>query len=363
MRRHAVSLALAGAALSTVTAAAAFAGARPNPLGDPVPESARVLSVTDPDPAGGAPWGVRTFQTTEDGFCDQLGRVVDGRLGTIDDTGAFSEAPLRANGCSGGSAPGAAPIAWGLSLQTTNVGPGGCTPFRDSRSRNTPPVCTPNQARTVYYGHQGPALKRVTFANADGSGRRDIALTPEGDYVAAVPGTIDDDTQPRVRLYFDGGCGPDREKLLDDWYGARVVGCQVVVPLDEPRPRAESAASRRARKHPERPSPVRAVPRRGHVHRRFRVRYKVPITVGSGDAYAYRLSGPHGGRGCTGADARNGGGRNQSYATMVRGKWDEFLLSPGRRASWCRGVYRVTVSFASRGRTFKPFGAATFTVR
>ena len=57
------------------------------------------------------------------------------------------------------------------------------------------------------------------------------------------------------------------------------------------------------------------------------------------------------------------GERYQNYATMVRGKWDEFLLSPGRKASWCPGVYRVTVSFASDRRTYRPFGAATFVVR
>jgi hypothetical protein len=361
--RRAVSLPLAGVVLTVLAVATAFAGGSPNPLGDPVPESARVLTVTDPDPAGGPPWGVRTFQTTTGANCDQLGRVVDGRLGTIDDKGSFSEAPLRANGCGGAPPPGRPPSGYGMSVQTTNVAAEGCRLFPDPGSRDKRPRCAPNQVRSVFYGHHGSALKRVTFANADGSGRRDVALTPEGDYVAAVPGTFNDATQPRVRLYFDGGCGPDRKKLLDSWYGARVAGCQVVVPLDEPRPAVESAASRRARKHPSRPSPVRVAPRSGHVHRRFRLRYLVPVTVRPADGYTYTLSGPPGGRGCVGGSTRSGGGVFQNYADMVRGKWDEFLLSPGRKASWCRGVYRVTVSFASGRRTYPPFGRATFVVR
>jgi hypothetical protein len=106
---------------------------------------------------------------------------------------------------------------------------------------------------------------------------------------------------------------------------------------------------------------VRVTPQRGHIHRRFRLRYKVPITVGPGDGYSYTLSGPAG-RNCTGGGSR-GGGTFQNYADMVRGKWDEFLLSPGRKADWCRGVYRVTVSFASGRHVYKPFGTATFTVR
>ena len=290
-------------ALLAVGAPAALAGGPSNPIGEPVPESARVLPVTDPDPDGGAPWGVRTFRTTTGATCDQLGRVVDGRLGTVDDKGAFTEAPLRAGGCSGASPAGRGPRGYGIGLQITNVAAEGCSPFRDPSGRDQRPVCTRNQMRTVYYGHFGSGLKRVSFADADRGNARDIALTPEGDYVAAVRGPVNDLTQPRVRLYFDGGCGPDRDEILGSWYGARVAGCQVVVPLDEPRPRPESAASRRARRDPARPSPVRMTPRRGHVHRRFRLRYKVPITVGPGDGYSYRLMGPTGRRGCTGGDS------------------------------------------------------------
>ena len=349
------------ALMAASTGAVALAG--PSGPGAPVPESAQLRPVSDPDPDGGAPWGVRTFRTSTGAVCDQLGRVVDGKLGTVDQNGAFTEAPLRANGCSGPPPPNRPARSYGHSSMTTNVGTEGCEAFADPQPGR--PRCTAHQVRTVFYGHLGPQLKRVLIANADWSDRRDLQVSPDGEYVAAVRGIFNDVNQPRMRLYFDGGCGPERDELLESWPQARLVNCQVVVALDEPRPRAESAASKRARRNPSRPSPVRVTPRSGHVNRRFRLRYKVPITVGTADGYTYsvrRISGPPSPDECL-VGFKPGPERFQNYRDMVRGKWAEFLLSPGRDLAWCKGTYRASVSFVSRERTYRPFGSATFTVR
>ena len=357
--RRVAPLAICGFLAGVATASA---GGRPPPPDlQPVPDSVRVLPIADPDPDGGAPWGLRIYSTRDGGSCDQVGRVLDGKLGTVDDQGRFEEAPVRPNGCGGAGPPGTPPRSYGWSTATTNVGAGGCAEFPSRRDHR--PRCTDRQLRTVQYGHFGPALKRVLVANADWSGRRDVQVSDQGDYVAVFRGVYSDATQPRIRLYFDGGCGPDRERLIEEWYRATVRDCQVVVPLDEPRPVRESAASKRARRNPSKPMRVTVTPHAGHIHRRFTVRYKVPITVGPSDGYTYDLTGPTG-RGCVGGKARSPNGSwFKNYRDMVRGRTDEFLLSPGRKADWCRGTYRVSVRFVSRGKRYAPFGSASFVVR
>ncbi len=47
------------------------------------PGSSRLLSSRVPDPDGGPPWGLRLVKTSRDDTCVQLGRVVDGQLGSL----------------------------------------------------------------------------------------------------------------------------------------------------------------------------------------------------------------------------------------------------------------------------------------
>jgi hypothetical protein len=352
---------LAGVALS---ATAARAGRPEATLGEPIPESAVIASISDPDPGGGRPWGVRRFTTTKGFTCSQTGRLEEGKLGTVDDQGVFAELPLRPDACAGPADPNRPPGTYGWGLRTTNVGADGCS-LGDERppGGRRPPRCTARQIRTVLNGHFGARLKRVETANADWSNRRPVAVSPDGEYVVVVRGLINEATQPRMRLYFEGGCDEaTRKGLLEEFYRAHVSGCEVVVPLDEPRPQRESAASRRARKHPSAPRPVRVRPSVAGPGRRIFVRFKTPITVGPADAYRYKLSGP-GAASCRERLPADGS-LSSNYVTMVRGKWAELILPLGGKSKpWCRGTYTVSVHFVSRGKTYSPFGRATFRIR
>lgn len=71
------------------------------PLGAAVDDSGRIETIRAEEPTGGPPWGVRVLRTEHGGYCEQIGRVVDGRLGVIGDDGAFHEAPSAINSCFG----------------------------------------------------------------------------------------------------------------------------------------------------------------------------------------------------------------------------------------------------------------------
>jgi hypothetical protein len=305
------------------------------------PSTVAIVPVSDPDPAGGPPWGLRTFNTTDGARCQQIGRLQDGKLGYVDASGNFVESPVQATGCGGAPPPGRQGGSYGMARHET---PGG--------------------VRSVYYGRWGPLLKRVTFANPDGSNLRDIQVSPNGEYVAAYPGSVTFGTEPRQRLYFDGGCGPERRDLLGIHTMAEVVNCQVVIPLDEPRPQPESAASKRARRNPSRPSPVRAHPRVAGPGRRINAQFKVPITLQPRDAYGWRLSGEGADRCAKKLRGRMTGYGGLSFRTMVRGRWDDLLLPLGGKSGrWCAGTYKVEVFFKSGRKTYKPFGSATFRIK
>ncbi|HEX8053506.1 MAG TPA: hypothetical protein VF517_10980 [Thermoleophilaceae bacterium] len=65
----------------------------------PVTGTGRVAPIRTADPEGGPPWSVRTFRTRGGAECEQVGRVVKGRLGVIGDDGEFHEAPLASVAC------------------------------------------------------------------------------------------------------------------------------------------------------------------------------------------------------------------------------------------------------------------------
>jgi hypothetical protein len=309
--------------------------------GKPVDGTVTIAPTSDPDPDGGPPWALRYWQTTNGWVCTQVGRVQDGKLGEVDELGNFTEVPARPGGCAGGGP--ARPF------DTRQLGYG----WQSMKTGGKEP-------RTVIYGGFGPALKRVEVADADWSNRRDLAVTPDGIYVAVFRGFYNELTQPRVRLYLDGGCGPDADKLVHQWYHAHIKDCFVVVPLDEPRPKPESAASRAARKHPSAPRPVRVHPRVAGPGRRIFVRFKTPITIEPGDGYQYKVAGPAACRKLLKSDSVISG----YTSDFVRNHWGELILPLGGKSKhWCRGDYRVSVSFWSRGKTYAPFGSATFRIR
>jgi hypothetical protein len=126
------------------------------PGGKPVPHSGRLQLIRAADPDGGPDWGLRSFRTTRppelrripgpavhghrlrpallylgDGQCQQIGRIVDGKLGVIETDGRFHALPLGPAGMCEISAGGgrslktATPgfVGWGLSELTSSGAP------------------------------------------------------------------------------------------------------------------------------------------------------------------------------------------------------------------------------------------------
>ena len=63
-------------------------------FGAPQPGGIRVLGLRAADPAGGPPWGIGVFRTTQGLACSVTARVVDGRLGVLGIDYAFADEPL-----------------------------------------------------------------------------------------------------------------------------------------------------------------------------------------------------------------------------------------------------------------------------
>jgi hypothetical protein len=63
-------------------------------LGAPIPGTVKLLTTTVADPDGGAPWGLRYWETDRKYGCLQVGRVYQGKLGQVTHGKVFHELPL-----------------------------------------------------------------------------------------------------------------------------------------------------------------------------------------------------------------------------------------------------------------------------
>jgi len=169
-----------------------FASADPNRgPGTIVPSTVRLLALRVPDPAGGPPWGMRVVGTTRGVGCIQVGRVVDGRLGTLGqdgvagDDGRFHELspkdvdpadcqPLDAAGTLFATVLSPAALASGPSA--TRV----CLPPGERVHGRTP--CPERDVRKLQYGLLGPQAASVTYA-AGGRTRTTPVSEPEGAFL------------------------------------------------------------------------------------------------------------------------------------------------------------------------------------
>lgn len=338
-------------AATAIAAVATIAALATTPLAVGAGPRTRIERIRAADPDGGAPWGIRTFSDPNGGACAQEGRVVGGKLGTVDDRGTFTETPTSTDGC---AVSDRLPLAsYGFHLTYTNA-PSACLANASA--------CPPATQRTVFDGLFGSDLTRVVFADADGGHARRLAIGPRGDYLAVIRGGVTDATTPRVTLTFDSGCtraGRARLGML----GARRHGCTVVVPdLFGPRPVPESAASKRARQNPSAPVHVSAEAQ-PNVHARvfFLARFRAPITAASGEGYAFRVRGPGHFPSCGGSLDETQSGPLLDYATMVRGRVTTLLvqpLAPSDHRRFCPGRFRVDAFFVSHGHAYAPFGHA-----
>lgn len=185
-------------------------------LGAVTPGSARVLSLSAPDPQGGAPWGLRVFTTTRGAGCIQVGRLLDGQIGVLGQNGAFGNdgqlhplpvastdelacSALDANGRTFETVSKSDQLANGLigperapSSETPEshevCAPASATAAEQSAAQGR--ICPQSAERDLYYGLLGPEAQSVTYVE----GGKPITIPtsgPEGAYLIvkdAAPG-------------------------------------------------------------------------------------------------------------------------------------------------------------------------------
>jgi hypothetical protein len=174
------------------------------------PGTVRMLPISTPDPAGGAPWGMREFSTSRGLGCVEVARLVDGKLVAIgqDDAfgndGRYHELSVASGGAGFGdwcSAPdryhrlylnqmwGEQPAsAWQSRCYAPGSPPGGHMVYkRDGHVLREPP-CPLADERNLYFGLLGPDAQSVTYVL---QGHRHTLATsgPEGAYLIVTRST------------------------------------------------------------------------------------------------------------------------------------------------------------------------------
>ena len=147
-------------------------------LGALTPGAARLLPVRTSDPGGGPAWGLRVLSTTRGVGCIQVGRLVEGRLGSLGLDGSFKddrrfhELPFngRFNQFACAALDGAGRIFNNVTVgdepvSATWFAPNGCIPPGQPRLQGdrSLKVCPQSDLRNLYYGLLGPQAKSVTY--------------------------------------------------------------------------------------------------------------------------------------------------------------------------------------------------------
>jgi len=192
----------------------------------------RLLGVSTPDPAGGAPWGMRVLSTKRGEGCVQVGRLLQGKLGALGqdsafhDDGLFHEFAVNTFGAQRsctlldgndrlflnatvGDIPAS---AWKGNFPDKGCVPSTAGPyerFAEDGKRKPYPVCPQNDERNLYYGLLGPAAKSIRYV-FDGQTHTQPTTGPEGAYLLVTKAS------PTQLFNFNAG------------------GTQDVVPVDGP---------------------------------------------------------------------------------------------------------------------------------
>ena len=192
----------------------------------------RLLGVSTPDPAGGAPWGMRVLSTKRGEGCVQVGRLLDGKLGALGqdsafhDDGLFHEFAVNTFGAQRsctlldgndrlflnatvGDIPAS---AWRGNFPDKGCVPSTAGPyerFAEDGKRKPYPVCPQADERNLYYGLLGPDAQSITY-KLDGQTHTQPTTGPEGAYLLVTKAS------PTQLFNFNAG------------------GTQDVVPVDGP---------------------------------------------------------------------------------------------------------------------------------
>lgn len=168
------------------------------------PGTVRMLPVSTPDPAGGAPWGMREFSTSRGLGCIEVARLVAGKLVALGQDEAFgndgSYHELSVSSGGAGFGDWCASLdhynrlyindMWGeqpASAWQSRCHPPG-TPAGSHQRRE--PACPLQDERNLYFGLLGPDAASVTYVL---NGKRHTLATsgPEGAYLIVTRSTPD----------------------------------------------------------------------------------------------------------------------------------------------------------------------------
>ena len=160
------------------------------------PGTVRMLPISTPDPAGGAPWGMREFATSRGLGCIEIARLAAGKLVAVGrdyafgNDGRYHELSVSSGGagygdwCSALDRYGRLYInqTWGeqpASAWESRCYPPGSPPGGHQRGE---PACPLKDERNLYFGLLGPDAKSVTYVQ-DGRRRTLATSGPEGAYL------------------------------------------------------------------------------------------------------------------------------------------------------------------------------------
>jgi hypothetical protein len=171
-------------------------------FGAPKHGSMRVLTLRVADPAGGLPWGLGLFTTTQGLACPVTGRVIDGRLGALGidyvfgDDGRFHLllAPAGISiDCSPVDAHGHAFLTGGygwIQNASGDTAPAAAVnqrPHCDLPGEHDWGVrCPQADLRAVFYGFLGPDA-RMVFYSFNGVRHLERVSGPDGGYLIVLP--------------------------------------------------------------------------------------------------------------------------------------------------------------------------------
>jgi hypothetical protein len=168
------------------------------------PGTVRMLPISTPDPAGGAPWGMREFSTSRGLGCIEVARLVAGKLVALgqDDAfgndGRYHELSVSSGGA--GFGDGCASLdrynrlyineMWGE--QPASAWQSRCYPPDTPAGghQRGEPACPLKDERNLYFGLLGPDAASVTYVL---NGKRHTLATsgPEGAYLIVTRSTPD----------------------------------------------------------------------------------------------------------------------------------------------------------------------------
>jgi hypothetical protein len=193
-----IALAVGAPAGPSQVSATSFQGAA-------IPSTVRLVAET-PDPHGGLPWGLRTFQTTRGQTCLQVGRVQHGTIGVVGQDGAWANDhrfhPISPNAYTGdsctqtdadghafnnvaedgGVAIASANVPWGSGRQG-----GGCGASSGGRQQSP---CPREDLRDLNYGLLGPHAASIIFIGPGGRRYTEPTNGPDGAYlIVSAPAT------------------------------------------------------------------------------------------------------------------------------------------------------------------------------